>query len=191
MHIRLRRPLAENEPGCGDPPIIDGDDPELYIDHVRLHSALGYITPADRLGGRAAEIFAGRRHKLQEARLQRGITVLDWTVLVPLLKGGEVHGLVFVNADAREQGPVLKTNEPTATPGEIESKERPSVQAKPFAQPVAAAERAVEPADEAAAKEAGSLRRQIAIRADTFIRTHISRSGNQLCDRRPNRRPDV
>ena len=43
---------------------------EQYND-VRLHSALGYIAPADKLYGRATEIFAARDAKLQEARRAR------------------------------------------------------------------------------------------------------------------------
>ena len=45
-----------------------------YVDHyntVRLHSAIGYVTPADMLAGRQAEIHAARDHKLEEARRQR------------------------------------------------------------------------------------------------------------------------
>lgn len=38
---------------------------------VRLHSALCYITPDDKLHGREKEIFAERDRKLQEAREQR------------------------------------------------------------------------------------------------------------------------
>jgi putative transposase len=45
-----------------------------YIAHynlVRLHSAIGYITPADKLAGRDKEIAAARDRKLAEAREQR------------------------------------------------------------------------------------------------------------------------
>lgn len=38
---------------------------------VRLHSAIGYITPADKLAGRAAAIFAERARKLSAARHRR------------------------------------------------------------------------------------------------------------------------
>jgi len=42
-----------------------------YVDQVRLHSAIGYLTPADKLAGREAEIFAARDRKLAEARERR------------------------------------------------------------------------------------------------------------------------
>jgi putative transposase len=42
-----------------------------YYDTVRLHSAIGYITPKDKLDGRADAIFAERDHKLAEARERR------------------------------------------------------------------------------------------------------------------------
>ena len=38
---------------------------------VRLHSALGYVSPADKLHGREEAIFAERDRKLQEARERR------------------------------------------------------------------------------------------------------------------------
>lgn len=37
----------------------------------RLHSAIGYVTPRDKLLGREREIFAARDRKLEEARRQR------------------------------------------------------------------------------------------------------------------------
>jgi transposase InsO family protein len=45
-----------------------------YVEHyntVRLHSALGYVTPADKLAGLEHEIFAERDRKLEEARERR------------------------------------------------------------------------------------------------------------------------
>jgi transposase InsO family protein len=45
-----------------------------YVTHyneVRLHSAVGYVTPKDTLDGREAEIFAARDRKLAEARERR------------------------------------------------------------------------------------------------------------------------
>ncbi len=45
-----------------------------YVEHynqVRLHSAIGYIAPADKLAGRETEIFAERDRKLDQARQSR------------------------------------------------------------------------------------------------------------------------
>ncbi|MFH1109279.1 MAG: integrase core domain-containing protein, partial [Planctomycetota bacterium] len=45
-----------------------------YVTHyneVRLHSAIGYVTPKDKLEGREAAIFAERDRKLVEARERR------------------------------------------------------------------------------------------------------------------------
>jgi len=39
--------------------------------HVRLHSAIGYIAPADQLAGREVLIFQERKQKLAEARQRR------------------------------------------------------------------------------------------------------------------------
>lgn len=47
---------------------------EDYVHHyntVRLHSAVGYVTPADKLAGREKEIFEKRDRKLAEARETR------------------------------------------------------------------------------------------------------------------------
>jgi len=42
-----------------------------YYNNQRLHSAIGYITPADKLAGRETEILTERRRKLAEARDSR------------------------------------------------------------------------------------------------------------------------
>ena len=39
--------------------------------HVRLHSAIGYVTPADKMAGHEEAIFAERDRKLIEARARR------------------------------------------------------------------------------------------------------------------------
>ncbi|HSW45868.1 MAG TPA: integrase core domain-containing protein [Phycisphaerae bacterium] len=45
-----------------------------YVEHyntIRLHSAIGYVTPADKLAGREPAIFAERDRKPDEARARR------------------------------------------------------------------------------------------------------------------------
>jgi transposase InsO family protein len=42
-----------------------------HYNNVRLHSAIGYLTPKDKLDGRDQEIFAARDRKLAEARERR------------------------------------------------------------------------------------------------------------------------
>jgi putative transposase len=42
-----------------------------YYNTVRLHSAIGYITPKDKLEGRDKEILAARDRKVEEARERR------------------------------------------------------------------------------------------------------------------------
>ena len=47
---------------------------QRYVDHyntVRLHSAIGFVTPQDMLEGRQDEIHAARDRKLEQARQQR------------------------------------------------------------------------------------------------------------------------
>lgn len=42
-----------------------------HYNHVRLHSAIGYVTPADKLAGREQAIFDARDDKLDAARQRR------------------------------------------------------------------------------------------------------------------------
>lgn len=44
-----------------------------YYNNKRLHSAIDYITPADKLAGKAQEILLARELKLNQAREKRGI----------------------------------------------------------------------------------------------------------------------
>jgi len=47
---------------------------QRYVDHyntVRLHSAIGFVTPANMLAGRQKQIHDARDRKLEEARRQR------------------------------------------------------------------------------------------------------------------------
>ena len=46
---------------------------EVFYNRQRLHSALGYVAPQDRLEGRHQAIYAARDRKLEEARKQRQI----------------------------------------------------------------------------------------------------------------------
>jgi transposase InsO family protein len=58
---------------------------ERFVTHyntVRLSSAIGYISPADRLAGRHREIFAARDKKLETARQARRIKRQQLTALV-------------------------------------------------------------------------------------------------------------
>ena len=43
----------------------------IHYNYRRLHSAIGYITPWDKLQGRAQQIFDGRDKKLNQAREER------------------------------------------------------------------------------------------------------------------------
>lgn len=63
--IRPGTPLSMNDAHC----LVAG-----YVDHyntVRLHSAIGYVAPRDKLKGRAPGILAARKDKLDLARRRR------------------------------------------------------------------------------------------------------------------------
>lgn len=51
---------------------------EAYVDYynlARLHSAIGYVPPADMLAGRCREIHAARDKKLSLGRERRRVTL--------------------------------------------------------------------------------------------------------------------
>ena len=57
-----------------------------HYNNVRLHSAIGYITPSDKLNGKAEVIFAARKKKLQAARDKR---CAFWLAKQPNVKNSE------------------------------------------------------------------------------------------------------
>ena len=42
-----------------------------HYNEVRLHSAIGYVTPADKMAGNETAIFAERDRRLEAARKRR------------------------------------------------------------------------------------------------------------------------
>ena len=55
-------------------PVFAPPLPAGFVEHyntTRLHSAIGYVTPRDKLEGREMAIFEERDRKLQEARERR------------------------------------------------------------------------------------------------------------------------
>ena len=63
--IRPRTPLSLEEAVRVVDQYVD------YYNTVRLHSAIGYVTPKDKLEGRDRQIWAERDRKRQEARERR------------------------------------------------------------------------------------------------------------------------
>jgi transposase InsO family protein len=63
--IRQKTPLSLEEARRGVAEFVQ------HYNQVRLHSAIGYVTPLDKLSGLAPEIFAERDRKLAEARERR------------------------------------------------------------------------------------------------------------------------
>src|SRR5665213_4354557 len=72
---------------------------QTYVEHyntVRLHSAIGYVTPHDMLAGRQAEIHAARDRKLQQARGQRQLrraagALADFSNTITMASPGETE----------------------------------------------------------------------------------------------------
>jgi putative transposase len=60
-----------------------------YYNTVRLHSAIGYVTPADKLAGRAEAIRAARKEKLAAASAKRRAKTEEKEIAQP--QSSEVH----------------------------------------------------------------------------------------------------
>jgi transposase InsO family protein len=65
--IRPETPLSLEDARCSVFRFVE------HYNTVRLPSALGYVTPKDKLEGREAEIFAERDRKLEAARERRRV----------------------------------------------------------------------------------------------------------------------
>ncbi len=63
--LRFHNPVTVEEALAATEKVIK------HYNEERLHSAIGYITPKDKLAGREQEIFAARDRKLEEARARR------------------------------------------------------------------------------------------------------------------------
>jgi len=61
----------------------------IYYNTVRLHSAIGYVTPADKLAGRAEAIWAARKEKLATASARRRAKAEEKEIARP--QSSEVH----------------------------------------------------------------------------------------------------
>jgi transposase InsO family protein len=66
--IRPAAPASLDEARCRVADYVE------HYNHVRLNSAIGYVTPADKLNGLDTVIFAERDRKLEEARRRRQLS---------------------------------------------------------------------------------------------------------------------
>jgi transposase InsO family protein len=66
-----REALRRHQPSCLEEARDVLEQWIYHYNHVRLHAALGYVTPADVLAGRQQQIWQDRDRKLQLARAQR------------------------------------------------------------------------------------------------------------------------
>lgn len=86
--IRVKTPLSLDDARRIVAEYID------YYNTIRLHSAIGYIAPVDKLNGRDKEIFKERDRKLETAREQRRLRRQQ--AHERIVSGGKSRGL-FLN----------------------------------------------------------------------------------------------
>lgn len=77
---------------------------------VRLHSALGYITPLDKLEGREQEIFAERDRKLLEARQKRAMARLQSRKMIAAEKNTQPESVSYSTDVTSEDRALLGSN---------------------------------------------------------------------------------
>jgi hypothetical protein len=95
------------------------DEARLLVAHynqARLHSAIGYVTPADKLAGQETAIFAARDQKLATARQRRAArrrvsTSLAACAAKPSCRAGQALGNTE-HSEGASQGVQRGGNEP-------------------------------------------------------------------------------
>jgi transposase InsO family protein len=93
-----------------------------HYNHVRLHSAIGYVAPADKLAGRESAIFAARDQKLaaareRRARRRRPLTSPSAGAAEPRERLAEVQGTAMSPLVARDNDQTI-----SHTPAEGETR---------------------------------------------------------------------
>jgi putative transposase len=86
-----------------------------HYNHERLHSAIGYITPADKLAGRDEAIFAERDRKLAAARERRATRRRESTPSAACESGTQRKASGFQGAAMSPLVCVNANNSPAAT----------------------------------------------------------------------------
>jgi transposase InsO family protein len=82
-----------------------------HYNHVRLHSAIGYITPEDKLEGREKTIFAERDRKLEAARERRKTRRrIAYEATLETLGGEPTTTVIEPSTTSSEPGPRRNSN---------------------------------------------------------------------------------
>lgn len=86
-----------------------------HYNHARLHSAIGYVTPADKLAGREQMIFAERDRKLAAARERRATRRREAALAVACATGTQRKASAVQGAAMSPLVCVNANNSPAAT----------------------------------------------------------------------------
>ena len=91
-----------------------------HYNQVRLHNAIGYVTPHDKMHGREKEIFQARDHKLADARKRRQQRRSQWKHAVDRVRAQAScswRQAVSYNLDAKAEDRALLGSNPSADLG--------------------------------------------------------------------------